>query len=152
SPLQWKVITALAEDFFSGVGAREEARTLFAVGDEKQSIYSFQGAEPRMFAAQGAELGRRAEQGGASWRRVPLTLSFRSVEPLLGAADAVFADPARTPGLGAAPVRHVADRAGHAGLIEIWPTEKHEAADPAGPWSPLQEASDVTPSAMRLAS
>ena len=129
SPVQWKVITALADEFFSGFGAREEPRTLFAVGDEKQSIYSFQGAEPKMFAAQGDALGERAEQAGASWRRVPLTLSFRSVEPLLAAVDAVFADPERTPGLGAAAVRHVADRAGHAGLVEIWPTEKHEAPD-----------------------
>ncbi|HEY1246511.1 MAG TPA: UvrD-helicase domain-containing protein, partial [Hyphomicrobiaceae bacterium] len=151
SPVQWKVITALAEEFFSGVGAREERRTLFAVGDEKQSIYSFQGAEPRMFATQGAALGKRAERAGAPWRRVPLTLSFRSVAPLLAAVDAVFTDPARTPGLGAGLVRHVPDRAGHAGLVEIWPTEKHEAADPAGPWSPLQEPTDATPSVVRLA-
>jgi ATP-dependent helicase/nuclease subunit A len=104
-----------------------------------------------MFAAQGTALGTRAEQAGASWRRVPLTLSFRSVEPLLAAVDAVFADPRRTPGLGAAAVRHVADRAGHAGLVEIWPTEKHAAADPAEPWSPLAETSDATPSVVRLA-
>ncbi|MFZ1103424.1 MAG: UvrD-helicase domain-containing protein, partial [Hyphomicrobiaceae bacterium] len=151
SPVQWRVITALADEFFSGLSAREEPRTLFAVGDEKQSIYSFQGAEPRMFAAQGAALGRRAEAAGASWRRVPLTLSFRSVEPLLAAVDAVFADPGRTPGLGAASIRHVADRAGHAGLIEIWPTEKHEAPPAAEPWSPLAEAADATPSVVRLA-
>ena len=50
SPVQWDVIRALAEEFFSGSGAREEVRTLFAVGDEKQSIYSFQGAAPTMFA------------------------------------------------------------------------------------------------------
>jgi ATP-dependent helicase/nuclease subunit A len=151
SPVQWKVITALAEEFFSGIGAHERPRTLFAVGDEKQSIYSFQGAEPKMFAAQGAALGERARLAGASWRCVPLTLSFRSVEPLLAAVDAVFADPKRTPGLGAAAVCHAADRAGHAGLVEIWPTEKHQAADPAGPWSPLQEATDATPSVVRLA-
>jgi ATP-dependent helicase/nuclease subunit A len=151
SPVQWKVITALAEEFFSGIGAHDKPRTLFAVGDEKQSIYSFQGAEPKMFAAQGAALGRRAGLAGASWRCVPLTLSFRSVEPLLAAVDAIFADPRRTPGLGAAAVCHAADRAGHAGLVEIWPTEKHRAADPAGPWSPLQEATDATPSVLRLA-
>jgi ATP-dependent helicase/nuclease subunit A len=151
SPVQWTVITSLADEFFAGLGAREAPRTLFAVGDEKQSIYSFQGAVPKMFADQGAKLGRRAEQAGAAWRRVPLTLSFRSVAPLLAAVDAVFADHGRTPGLGAAPVRHAADRAGHAGLIEVWPTEKHRAAEPAEPWSPLAEASDATPSAVRLA-
>ena len=151
SPVQWKVITALAEEFFSGIGAREESRTLFAVGDEKQSIYSFQGAEPAMFAAQGAELGERAVEAGSVWRRVPLTLSFRTVEPVLDAVDAVFADPARTPGLGAARVSHKADRAGHAGLVEIWPTEKHEKPEAAEVWSPLEEAADATPSVVRVA-
>jgi ATP-dependent helicase/nuclease subunit A len=150
SPVQWQVISALAGEFFAGLGARDVPRTLFAVGDEKQSIYSFQGAEPRMFAAKGAELGACARQAGARWQRVPLTLSFRSVEPLLAAVDAIFGDPRRTPGLGSAPVRHVADRSGHAGLIEIWSTEKHEAATPAEPWSPLLEGGS-TPSVLRLA-
>ena len=152
SPVQWQVIRALAEEFFTGRGAREEARTLFAVGDEKQSIYSFQGAAPRMFAAMGEDLAQRADRAGLAWRRVPLTLSFRSVEPLLAAVDGIFADPQRTPGLGAAPVplRHVADRAGHAGLIEIWPTEKHEPAAAAEPWSPLLETG-ASPSVVRLA-
>jgi ATP-dependent helicase/nuclease subunit A len=150
SPLQWTVITALAEEFAAGAGAREEQRTLFAVGDEKQSIYSFQGAAPRMFAAKGEELGTRVERAGSPWRRVPLTLSFRSVAPLLAAVDAIFVDPQRTPGVGSAPVRHVAHRAGHAGLVEIWPTEKHVPADPAEPWSPLDEAA-ATPPVVRLA-
>ena len=150
SPVQWEVITALADEFFSGEGAREQPRTLFAVGDEKQSIYSFQGAAPKMFAAKGEALGARAERAGLPWRRVPLTLSFRSVEPLLAAVDAVFAAPARTPGVGSSAVRHIANRAGHAGLVEIWPTEKYEAPDPAEPWSPLDETS-ATPAVVRLA-
>ena len=43
SPAQWQVIAALAEEFFAGDAAHAEPRTVFAVGDEKQSIYSFQG-------------------------------------------------------------------------------------------------------------
>ena len=50
SPEQWDVIAALTGEFFAGAGAREEERTVFAVGDEKQSIYSFQGADPDAFA------------------------------------------------------------------------------------------------------
>jgi ATP-dependent helicase/nuclease subunit A len=45
----------------------------------------------------------------------------------------------------------VADRAGHAGLVEIWPTEKHEVPAPAEAWSPLAETADATPSVVRLA-
>jgi hypothetical protein len=48
-PRQWTVIKSLAEDFYSGA-APAKRRTIFAVGDEKQSIYSFQGARPERFA------------------------------------------------------------------------------------------------------
>ncbi|HEY7083344.1 MAG TPA: double-strand break repair helicase AddA [Hyphomicrobiaceae bacterium] len=152
SPVQWQVIRALAEEFFSGSGARDGVRTLFAVGDEKQSIYSFQGAAPTMFAETGALFARRAELAGLALRRVPLNLSFRATEPLLAAVDLVFADGARTRGVTSspAPLQHIAHRAGQAGLVEIWPTEKPDQAKPAEPWSPLQEAITSAPVA-RLA-
>ena len=152
SPVQWHVIRALAAEFFSGHGTSDKPRTLFAVGDEKQSIYSFQGAAPAMFAAAGDEFEARVERAGMRWRRVPLTLSFRSVEPLLAAVDHIFAKPDRTPGLTAArePVSHVANRAGHAGLVEVWPLEPYQAATPAEPWSPLAETG-ASPSVVRLA-
>jgi ATP-dependent helicase/nuclease subunit A len=147
SPMQWDVIRALAEEFFAGAGAREGTRTLFAVGDEKQSIYGFQGAAPTMFAKTGEDFATRAERAGLPWRSVPLTLSFRAVEPLLAAVDRVFATPGRTPGVTASaePVAHIADRAGHAGLIEIWPTVKRETPDRPEPWSPLEEAAAASP-------
>ncbi len=64
SPAQWEIVQALSGDFFSGAGARgQTVRTLFAVGDEKQSIYSFQGAAPHLFGP-GAERDRRAGEGG----------------------------------------------------------------------------------------
>ncbi len=149
---QWRVISALAEEFFSGVGAREVVRTLFAVGDEKQSIYSFQGAAPSMFATMGDDFAARAERGGRALARVPLKLSFRAAEPLLAAVDRIFASPQRTPGVGAGekPTEHVAHRAGHAGLVEIWPTEKTEQPSRTEPWSPLAEESATSP-VVRLA-
>jgi ATP-dependent helicase/nuclease subunit A len=152
SPVQWQVIRALAEEFFSGAGASEAARTLFAVGDEKQSIYGFQGAAPTMFAETGAAFAARAERAGLPWRRVPLNLSFRAVEPLLAAVDRIFAAPERTPGVTASrePIQHVAHRAGLAGLVEVWPTEKQEQPARAEPWSPLDEVS-ASPPAVRLA-
>ena len=152
SPAQWQVIRALADEFFAGKGASEAVRTLFAVGDEKQSIYGFQGAAPTMFAETGAALAARAEQARLPWRCVPLTLSFRAVEPLLAAVDRIFAAPERTPGVTAARTRiqHIADRSGHAGLVEIWPTETFEQAERCEPWSPLSEVS-ASPSHVRLA-
>jgi ATP-dependent helicase/nuclease subunit A len=152
SPVQWDVIRALAEEFFSGSGARDEVRTLFAVGDEKQSIYSFQGAAPTMFAGMGDTFVQRASLAGLALHRVPLNMSFRSVEPLLAAVDAVFGDGLRTPGLTTSqtPIRHVAHRAGHAGLIEIWPTETRDEPQLCEPWSPLSETTSTVP-VVRLA-
>ena len=146
------MIRALAEEFFSGSGASETARTLFAVGDEKQSIYGFQGAEPAMFARTGESFAQAREQAGLQWQDVPLTLSFRSVAPLLEAVDRIFATPQQTPGVTAsgAPIVHAAHRTGLAGLVEVWEPEKHEEAEAAEPWSPLAEKGAI-PAPVRLA-
>ena len=61
NPEQWSIIERLAEEFFAGEGASELARTLFAVGDEKQSIYSFQGADPVRFGAVGRDVPRQGD-------------------------------------------------------------------------------------------
>jgi len=153
SRAQWRIIEALAREFFSGEGARDDARTLFAVGDEKQSIYSFQGAAPEMFAQMGATFEDLAHHSGAKWDAVPLTLSFRTVEPILSAVDTVLADPQRTPGVRmdeSKPLEHAAKRIGEAGLVEVWPTEAPNDVGPGDPWRPLEEQGDTTPVA-RLA-
>ncbi len=100
SPSQWKVIGGLVGEFFAGEGARPNvARTLFAVGDEKQSIYSFQGADPAAFAEERERY--RLAAGGARrpFEKVGLDQSFRSAAPVLGFVDEVFRDPAALQGL-----------------------------------------------------
>ena len=147
SPKQWSIVSALADEFFSGTGAAETVRTVFAVGDEKQSIYSFQGAAPELFARTGKHFAERAAAADQVWRDLPLILSFRSTAPVLDSVDRVFSDAARTPGLTSASggVRHQAMRIGHAGLVEIWPTETWQDSDPAEAWSPLTETPAQSP-------
>ncbi len=157
SPRQWEVIEALAQEFFPVMGGTRHSRTIFAVGDEKQSIYSFQGAEPRMFAETGERFRQSAEAAHVRLRKVPLTLSFRTVEPLLAAVDKVLSDRRRTPGVtaGDSDIRHVARRIGQAGRLEIWETEKPQEAEDVDAWLPLGEqtqASPVTRLAERIAS
>jgi len=149
---QWQVVKALAEEFFSGQGQREEARTVFAVGDEKQSIYSFQGAAPEMFEEMARRFSDLTESFGAPLKRIPLNLSFRTVHPILASIDRVFADPVRTPGLTAdgGAIHHAVYRKGHGGLVEIWPTETHDDGAPADAWAPLEEGSASAPQ-VRLA-
>ncbi|MFA5955278.1 double-strand break repair helicase AddA [Hyphomicrobium sp.] len=152
SPEQWDIISALAREFFSDMGAGAATRTVFAVGDEKQSIYSFQGAAPEKFAEMGQRFSDLAQNAQRTWKRVPLTLSFRTVAPVLSAVDRVFLDSVRTPGLTAdsGSISHVANRIGHAGLVEIWDTEKPEDAVDADPWQPLSDTKEQSP-ANRLA-
>ncbi|MEW6257163.1 MAG: double-strand break repair helicase AddA [Pseudomonadota bacterium] len=123
SPAQWDVVQGLVADFFAGAGARGDlTRTLFVVGDEKQSIFSFQGADPRAF---GAVHGRVARAAGAeAFRDVSLPHSFRSAPGVLEAVDRVFRRPEAHAGLVAegAPPPHAAIRADAPALIEIWPT------------------------------
>lgn len=152
APLQWHVVRALAQEFFSGEGAtQDKVRTLFAVGDEKQSIYGFQGAAPHMFRKTGEVFKASAESSSLRWRTIPLSLSFRSTAPVLLAVDKVFASRSQTPGVGDAPVKHIAHRAGHAGHVEVWDLEIPDGVqDESKPWEPLSSPTSRKPAA-RLA-
>ncbi len=152
SPEQWQVVSRLAEEFFAGSGTHEEPRTIFAVGDEKQSIYSFQGAAPEKFAEMGGRFADHARDAQAPFHRVDLNVSFRTTAPVLAVVDTVFADITRTPGVHPGPsgIRHIAKRLGQAGSVEIWRPEIWTAGDASDPWSPLDEKSTTAP-ALRLA-
>jgi ATP-dependent helicase/nuclease subunit A len=123
NPEQWEIAAALAEEFFAGEGARDRHRTIFAVGDAKQSIYSFQRADPRAFLRMRRHFETRITEARQDWRVVPLEISFRSTEPILRAIDAIFQHEAARDGvaLDGSDIRHIAARAGHTGLVELWP-------------------------------
>jgi ATP-dependent helicase/nuclease subunit A len=135
NPEQWEIVQLIAEEFFVGEGAREAARTVFAVGDAKQSIYSFQRADPAKFIAMRDHFERAAAE---AWRRVPLDISFRSVAAVLAAVDAVFATEPASDGvaLDGQIIRHVAQRQGDAGLVELWPPIVPETGAAATRWEP----------------
>ena len=153
SPTQWAVIAALAEEFFAGEGARAAQRTLFAVGDEKQSIFSFQGADARALAT--AHRGFRDRAGAAErpWASLSLAESFRSTGAVLAAVDAVFERPEVRDGVTAeaVPVRHQVHRAGAGGRVELWPPVVPGEAAPIEPWSLPVERQAADDPAARLA-
>ena len=91
SPRQWDIIAHIISEFTTGAGARDGVvRTVFAVGDEKQSIFSFQGAAPREFDARRWELKRRFEDAALKFESIPFTYSFRSGRAILDSVDRVF--------------------------------------------------------------
>ena len=139
SPAQWDVIARLLEEFFSGEGARDLRRTVFVVGDEKQSIYSFQGADPQAFGRMRSRVADRLEGIGETLGRPDLTTSFRSAPAILEFVDAVFEGPAAD-GLMVddAPVVHRAHRQTDQGRIDLWPlVEPEEGASRSDWWEPV---------------
>ncbi|MBR0871575.1 double-strand break repair helicase AddA [Bradyrhizobium tropiciagri] len=91
SPRQWDIVAHIISEFTSGAGARDGlVRTVFAVGDEKQSIFSFQGAEPREFDRRRRDLKQRFEKAGLKFDPVSFTYSFRSGPVILHSVDYVF--------------------------------------------------------------
>lgn len=131
SPAQWRVIRALADEFFTDETMRDGPRTLFAVGDEKQSIFSFQGADPTEFAAQRSHFEQSVGRFGGDFYYVPLQQSRRSAPQILQLVDYVFATPDTCAGVTAdgQPMHHTAFRADAVGHVELWKPEKSVGDD-----------------------
>jgi len=154
SPKQWAIVRALVAEFFAGEGAHATRRTIFAVGDEKQSIFSFQGAAPREFEAMREEFDRLSRAVNRALQRVSLDHSLRSGANLLSAVDIVF----KANDIYLSIVSEQAGYLDHAalpeaapGLVEIWDTEKPAKRREIEAWdAPFDTATESSPAA-RLA-
>src|SRR5258706_677884 len=140
SPEQWAIVSKLSEEFFTGSGTRGDdvLRTIFAVGDEKQSIFSFQGADPKQFELFRNYFEQRAVAAECAFVSTPLLTSRRSAPEILAFVDKVFADADAAEGLttSAQPIEHIAHRADARGRVEFWPAlAEPRAPDP----DPLRE-------------
>src|SRR5262249_26666066 len=136
---------------------RPVKRTIFAVGDEKQSIFSFQGAAPREFDTQRAEFARLCRESEQQLHFVPLRHSFRSGRNLLEAVDTVFSRPQAFGGLSADNVKTVHESLPEAapGLVELWdtvrPDEKREIEAWQAPFDAMTETSPQVRLARKIA-
>lgn len=151
NPEQWDIIKALCDEFFAGESASEQDRSIFTVGDEKQSIYSFQRASPKAFHEMQAHFEQKVKESGKKWDLVPMQESFRSSRAVLGLVDAVFADPAQRQGLSKSEIEHIAHRAGQEGLAELWPLFESDQAEPPSLWNPEPETADQETASAKLA-
>jgi ATP-dependent helicase/nuclease subunit A len=158
SSKQWEIIRRLTEEFFAGAGARAVRRTIFAVGDEKQSIFSFQGAVPHAFAEMQASFQRAHAACGMAFVPLKFKHSFRSGANVLGAVDDVFARNAIHSSVTSDPdgiPPHIALPEAAPGLVEIWdtikPQDKHEIEAWDAPFDELTERSPQARLAAKLA-
>lgn len=122
SPEQWDILERIALEFTAGEGQRGTPRTFFAVGDEKQSIFSFQGAAPQKFDEMRRAFQRRAEGARQRFEYIELKRSFRSSKGVLETVDAIFSREENYGGLSADRARtvHEAWKEDLPGLIELW--------------------------------
>lgn len=125
---QWEIVRLLSEEFQAGAGreidqGKGRPRSLFVVGDEKQSIFSFHGADPEAFQKMQAFFHKRSVDAGRAFQSVRLETSFRTTRPLLQLVDSVFAPPNMAAYLGLAPdyqLVHYSKRPKDAGRAECW--------------------------------
>jgi ATP-dependent helicase/nuclease subunit A len=154
---QWQIVQRLTAEFTTGQGAREVNRSVFAVGDEKQSIFSFQGAEPKQFAKMHHRFATKFEQAGLRFEELKFLYSFRSAPLVLQAVDEVFSREQAHAGLTEVPggTVHEAVRANAPGVVELWPMiepdEKREIEGWDAPFDEMQETSPRVRLAQRIA-
>ncbi len=146
APDQWDIFKALTEEFFVGAGAERRGpapkdapvRSVFVVGDQKQSIYSFQGARPERLLIEAQAYERQIRDAGGQFRQVPLETSFRSTEDVLAFVDAAFVGPERTRALAGETgdiTVHSAARVGQRGAVDLWPLFEDPAAEDRPAWN-----------------
>lgn len=160
APDQWSIVHALTDEFFSGEGGPRRGagpripRTVFAVGDEKQSIYSFQGARPERLRQEAQRFTSLVVGAELAFQHVPLDTSYRSTEEVLGFVDAVFHSPERTRALVGDTgdrIQHHPARVGQQGSIELWPLFEDEKAPERDAWLDPVDLESSTGSRKRLA-
>jgi ATP-dependent helicase/nuclease subunit A len=123
SPKQWEIIKTIVSEFTPGGARPNVRRTVFAVGDEKQSIFSFQGAVPHAFYDTRRHFEQQFRGTDTEFVEKKFEVSFRSGDTVLGAVDQVYSRPEAFQGLTADPVKtvHRALPDAAPGLVELWP-------------------------------
>ena len=150
---QWAIAGALTAEFFAGDAARDGLRTVFAVGDRKQSIYSFQGADPAGFDLWRGRMRTAVRAAEGVFRDTELDVSFRSTSAVLSLVDAVFADPMAASGVvpEGETLHHEVHRSGQAGRVELWPLVPLPQDVAPEPWAVADRNHGLTTAPQRLA-
>jgi len=155
SPRQWDIIDRLTAEFTTGAGARDGVkRTIFAVGDEKQSIFSFQGAAPREFDSRRRDIKARFEDAQLKFESVEFKHSFRSGRAILQSVDHVFREAEIFKSIHAIangyPVHDALGDAAPA-LVDLWELEKPPERQTVKGWTAALDAVSETDPEVRLA-
>ncbi|MBR6663295.1 MAG: double-strand break repair helicase AddA, partial [Alphaproteobacteria bacterium] len=152
APDQWAIVKAITNEFFYGSGAKSDNNTIFVVGDRKQSIYSFQGADPQEFEKSRLYFASKSTKE-TPFKQINLDVSFRSSSAILDTVNQVFSSLDASKGVATEEhqVCHIPSRIGEAGKIEIWPLIETQKNDNPSIWYPPVEKLIAESTSARLA-
>ena len=154
SPNQWQIVAGLMSALMQKKD-KGKNKTIFVVGDEKQSIFSFQGADPQEFMRRKKFFEKLVKDNGGTWRNVDMDITFRSAPAILKAVDAVFKQEDAGDGLRAEhekALKHVSFRQGQAGVVEINPPMIGRAkSSEIEPWSLPDTMEDIQETSLEMA-
>ena len=150
SPDQWAIIQSVSDEFFAGEGTDSHPRTIFAVGDRKQSIYSFQGADPDKFDSMREYFSAKA---AADFAKIDLEVSFRSVPAVLDVVNSIFSNENIAAGVtfSGEKVLHIPFRQGEAGKVEFWDLIEPLDGENKKEWLPPTERKETPSTSRRMA-
>lgn len=142
---QWGIIRGLTSEAYAGAGTLERPTSIFIVGDKKQSIFSFQGADPSIYQENKTYFQQKVEGVGHNWLVHKLDKSYRSCRAILEVVDAVLAEPQIREALNLhEPMQHFLHRIRTPGVVEIWPLTLAPETQCPQPWVIAQEGSPLT--------
>ncbi|MBR1948282.1 MAG: double-strand break repair helicase AddA [Alphaproteobacteria bacterium] len=147
SPEQWAIVKSITKEFFSGEGSHEKKPTIFVVGDRKQSIYSFQGADPAEFE----KMHHYFENKADNFKTVNMEVSFRSTAAILDTVNTVFDSDMAKSGVvkEGTNIAHIPSRIGDGGRVELWELMEADEDDKSDKiWlPPVERIAKASPSA-----
>lgn len=152
NPEQWEIIQTLCDDFFEDNSEDEKLRSIFVVGDEKQSIFSFQRASPEKFHSMRQWFDQKIQNTQNQLQSINFETSFRSTPAILDFVDAVFASDQTREGLSDIPIKHYSHRYKQAGHVELWPLFETPKTDELDPWTPPIKVIETQSGAAMMAS
>ena len=150
NPEQWEIIKALSDDFFS-TQDDDINRSLFVVGDQKQSIFSFQRASPEKFTNMRQWFETKITSNNKPFENIQFNVSFRSTKSILTLVDHIFARPDIKEGLDEHDIEHQSFRYTQAGHIELWPIFESPEKEDFDPWQPPTEIIESSSGASQMA-
>lgn len=151
NPEQWEIIQTLCDDFFEDNSEDKKSRSIFIVGDEKQSIFSFQRASPEKFHSMRQWFDQKIKNTQNQLQSINFETSFRSTPAVLDFVDQVFADEQTRQGLSELPIKHYSHRYKQAGHVELWPIFGTQKLNDRDPWAPPIDVIETQTGAAMLA-